>query len=260
MKKIYPLLFLLAFSLSLNAQNNARDIMQKARLRTQLKGLEAVSTLIIRNPKGNERVRTTALASKSYPGDIEKRLIRFLEPADVRGMGMLIVDYEDRDDDMWVYMPSSRKSRRIVSTEKSKSFMGSEFSNADMSAPLLDDFNFSLLGEEKIGEQLCWKIRSTPINREKEDEYGFQYRISWVSKSEYINLRSENYDFEGRLHKVVKITGYVMLDKKNEAYLVTEMQIENKLNGRNSTMIMQKYEYNPNVPDRYFTVSFLENF
>lgn len=258
MKILRVLIFVLLFISSLPAQN-ARTIMQHARMRTQLGGLEAVSTLIIRNARGNERVRRTIMASKSYPGDIEKRLIRFLEPADVRGMGVLIVDYEDRDDDMWVYMPSSRQSRRIVSAEKSKSFMGSEFSNADMSAPNPDDFRYELIGEEKIDGKNCWKIKSIPITQEKEDEYGFLYKISYISKSEMINLRSENYDYDERLHKVLSIGEYQLVDKEKERYLITKMRIDNMLDGRNSEMIMQEYAYNPDVPDRYFTIGYLEN-
>ncbi|MDD3966363.1 MAG: outer membrane lipoprotein-sorting protein [Candidatus Neomarinimicrobiota bacterium] len=258
MKKILFVFFTLILSVSLSAES-ARDIMQTLRLRTTLSGLEAVSTLIIRNDRGNERVRTTVLASKSYPGDVEKRLIRFLEPADVRGMGMLIVDYGDRDDDMWVYMPASRKSRRIVSSEKSKSFMGSEFSNADMSAPNPDDFRDEIMGEEYLGDRLCWKIKSTPVSRTKEDEYGFLYKISWVTKSEFVSLRSEIYDFEGHLHKVLTIKDYEQIDAEKQRYLVTHMQIENTLDGRSSEMIMREYHYNPDVPDRYFSIGYLES-
>ena len=68
--------------------------------------------------------------------------MRFLSPPDVKGTGLLIFDYEENDDDMWLFMPSLRKTRRIVSSEKAKSFMGSEFSYADITPPALNDFIF----------------------------------------------------------------------------------------------------------------------
>ncbi|MDZ7822494.1 MAG: outer membrane lipoprotein-sorting protein [Candidatus Marinimicrobia bacterium] len=186
----------------------ARDIVLSSRERSKLSGLEAVSTLVIRDAKERERVRTTAMASKSYPDNVEKRIIRFLEPADVKGMGMLIVDHEDREDDMWIYLPVSRKSRRIVSSEKSSSFMGSEFSKADMSAPNPDDFRYELLGEEEQQGVPCWKIEIRPVNRDAEDEYGFFRKISWITKETQVAARSEYYDFDNILQKVLTVTDH----------------------------------------------------
>lgn len=237
----------------------ARDIILSSRERSKLKGFEATSTLIIRDAKERERVRTTAMASKSYPGDIEKRIIRFLEPADVKGMGMLIVDYEDRKDDMWIYLPVSRKSRRIVSSEKSSSFMGSEFSKADMSAPNPDDFNYALLGEEEKQGRPCWKIEIRPVSTAAEDEYGFLRKISWITKEEGVAVHSEYYDFDNILHKVLTVTDYETVSEAPPRYLITHMKIRNVQDGRSSDMIMQEFALNPDVPDRYFTVSYLEN-
>ena len=86
----------------------------------------------------------------------------FTSPADVRGTAMLIYDYENKDDDMWIYMPAIRKIRRIVSSEKGKNFMGSEFTNADMSKPNMNDFDYRILSSETYSgdERLeCFPIR-----------------------------------------------------------------------------------------------------
>ncbi len=80
------------------------------------------------------------MTTKSYADGLEKRFIRFIEPADVRGTAMLIVDNENTADEMWIYLPALKKVRRIVSSEKGKSFMSSEFSNADISSPPISDF------------------------------------------------------------------------------------------------------------------------
>ena len=63
-----------------------------------------------------------------------RQLMMFESPADVKGTGMLSLDYTsgDRDDDQWLYLPSLNKSTRISSGEKSGSFMGTDLSYADM--------------------------------------------------------------------------------------------------------------------------------
>ena len=60
--------------------------------------------------------RTIASVSKLYDGGkTEKRLMRFVAPADVKGTGLLSYDYEKKDDDIWFFLPSLRKTRRIAS-------------------------------------------------------------------------------------------------------------------------------------------------
>jgi hypothetical protein len=160
-----------------NGQTDAKEIIKKSREVAKIQGMEALSTLRIFDSKGRERVRETSMASRTFDnGRTEKRIIRFLSPAEVEGTGMLIFDNEDESDDMWIYMPALRKTRRIVSTEKSKSFMGSEFSNADMSAPTLDDYSYTLLGTEQVSGSDCWKIEKLPANDDVSDETGLQKR------------------------------------------------------------------------------------
>ncbi|MBA7694142.1 hypothetical protein ES703_102749 [subsurface metagenome] len=107
---------------------SAKQIMDRSFEATKLKGSEAVSTMTIIDSKGRDRVRRIAQVTKLYnSGDTEKKLIRFLSPADVKGTGLLTFDYKVKDDDMWLYMPALRKTRRIISSEKGKSFMGSDY-------------------------------------------------------------------------------------------------------------------------------------
>ena len=106
---------------TLEPQENlsAKQIVDKSFQTTKLVGSEMLSTLTIIDNRGRERVRKIATVSKLYNnGKTEKRLIRFLSPADVKGTGLLTFDYENKDDDMWLFMPALRKTRRIVSTEK----------------------------------------------------------------------------------------------------------------------------------------------
>lgn len=242
----------------LEAQD-ARQIMERSREASRMRGLEAVSTLKIMDSRGRERIRQTSMASKDFKGsNTEKRIIRFLSPADVKGTGMLIYDYEDGIDDMWIYMPALRKTRRIISSEKSKSFMGSEFSNADMSAPSLDDFNYSLIGTEQADGVVCWKIDVVPLNEDIMDEMGFDRKVVWVGKTDYVPRKAEYYDEDGELVKILNSSGVEMLDTEGQKYLATRMEMENLQNGRKSVLTIDKAEFSPGIEDRYFTLDYLE--
>lgn len=166
--------FALGLSCAVWAQSTAdpKEIMMKSRDQSKLTGLEAKTTLEINDGKGNQRIRETTMVSRIFPDGTEKRTILFNSPADVKGTGILIWDYEGKDDNMWVYMPALRKSRKIVSSEKSKNFMGSEFSNSDLSVANPDDFNYEMLGNETIDGETCWKIRAVPATPQISADYG----------------------------------------------------------------------------------------
>ncbi len=238
---------------------DAREIMEQAREASKFRGLEAVSTLKIYDAKGRQRVRQTSMASREFDnGATEKRIIRFLSPAEVRGTGMLIYDYQEKNDDMWIYMPALRKTRRIVSNEKSKSFMGSEFSNADMSAPNLDDFNYSLLRLESIDDADCWVIESIPINEDVMDEMGFDRKVSWIGKKDYVQRKAEYYNEDEEVFKRFTATNIKAIDPAGKKFMATHMEMLNEENGRRSVMTMDKIQYNPDVKEEYFTLAYLE--
>ncbi len=160
----WPWFLLLAMMTLVSASaQDAKQIMKKSIEAVKVSSFEAVSTLTITDSKGNQRIRENTMASMSEPDGTEKRIIKFLSPADVKGTGILIFDYPEKSDDMWIYLPALRKTRRIVSKEKSKSFMGSEFSNANMTAPGLEDFSYTLIGEEELEGKVAIIIESVPL-------------------------------------------------------------------------------------------------
>lgn len=241
------------------APPEGREIMQKSRDVSKLDGMEAISTLHIYDAKGRERVRQTSMASKLFEsGTTEKRIIRFLSPAEVKGTGMLIYDYEKRNDDMWIYMPALRKTRRIISHEKSKSFMGSEFSNADMSAPNLEDFEYTLSGSEFVAGTDCWIVEVVPANEDVLDEVGYDRQVAWIGKQDYVFRKAKYYDEDGELYKEMTSTSVKQLGSSGNKYIATRMEMSNVQNGRRSVLTIDKIQYNPDVKEEYFTLGYLE--
>jgi hypothetical protein len=258
--KILTVTILIAFALQSYAQENltGKQIIEKSESVNKLKGSEMISVLKIIDKKGRERVRKISMATKSYNNGLDKSIMKFLAPADVKGTGILIFDYENKDDDMWMFMPALRKTRRIVSSEKSKNFMGSEFTNADMSSPNLDDFDYKLSGSETVDDTDCWTVTVTPKDEDIADENGYSKRIMYIGKKDYVNRKTIYYDLDGELHKVLVAKKIKLVDAKNKKYMATEMLMTNKQNNRKSIWIIEKIEVNSNIKDEYFTSSYLE--
>lgn len=235
----------------------AREIVDTSQKLTRVEGMEMISTLKIIDPKGRERIRKIATASLSK-GDPDKTIMKFLEPADVQGTGILIYDYEHQNDDMWIYMPALRKTRRLVSSEKARSFMGSEFSNGDMSIPNLDDFKFSITGTSRIEDVECYIIESVPLNDQISEENGFSKKLLYVGKNDLLARKIDYYNLDGALNKELLLRDYELVDESSGKYIATEMFIENVQNDRKSIFNIEQYQFNRNLKDDLFTTFNLE--
>lgn len=181
--------------------------------------------------------------------DKEKRLMRnigyFYAPADDKGNASLMIEIADSDDDQWVYLKGLRKPKRIVGSDKSSSFMGSDFSNGDVGARDIDDSDYVWLAAEKVpfkGKSITTeKIESTFKNRQKAEDYGYSKTIVWMHPKSGLPFQMEYYDMNGQLAKKSRLLGFTV--KKNrdgkKVYFPTGLEMQNVLKGTKTVMKMK---------------------
>jgi len=253
-RRVILYLFILPLLQAAAQQPEAAVIMNTSRELTLTGSLSATLTLTITEKNGSARVRKISMLSKSFPDGTEKRTIKFLEPADVRGTAMLIYDNKNSADEMWIYLPALKKTRRIVSSEKGKSFMSSEFSNADMSSPAQSDFTNRHM--ENSGNDNQWIIESKPVNEEKADEYGYSRKISYLTADKTEIRKMEFYNFDDKLFKVIEIKA--IQPGSNGKYIIKDMVARNLLNGRGSEIKFENILMNAAIDDNIFTLENIE--
>jgi hypothetical protein len=238
---------------------SAREIMDKVALTRKLDGSEAVVKMLIVSEQGQTRERKITMATKLYDGGkTEKRIYRFLSPADVQGTGVLVFDYETQADDVWIYLPALRKTRRIVSSQKSQSFMGSEFTYGDLNIPPLDDFNYTLVKEEDYGGEPCFVVDVLPKKKETGTDEGYSKKTFWISKAKFAIRKGLFYDAGGALLKELKTDDIKLLDPKKNRYRAMKMEMTNKKNNRRSVFESEKVTLAPDTKDEFFTPRYLE--
>ena len=211
----------------------ALDILEKAADLVDYRSISMKIVLTTSTPSGSVRIREIDSYSLSY-NDVSKMLIRITAPPDQRGVAMLIHDYRDKSDDMWIYLPALRKSRRVVSSEKGSQFLGSEFLNSDMSRPALKDFSHSMKGSSKIDNQECWIIESVALDENIARENGCTKKISYVTKKDTLCRKTEFYDSGSNLQRVQTISKFVK--NGTNSYIATSLDVLNNKSGRRSTI------------------------
>ena len=219
--------------------------------------VDSVMTLIDKN--GKERRRELKIFSKDKGRD-SLRLQFFLAPADVKDTGFLTYDYYsgEKDDDQWLYLPDLRKTKRIATSDKSSSFMGSDFSYADMTRRVLDEWTYRLLKEDEVGGHKVWLVEALPVSKEVEDRYGFKKSILFVRQDIFMEIRAIHVLQGGKKVKYMEVTG---LEEIDGIWVATERRMKttrNKKTLHRTVMQWDNVRFNQDLEESFFTVRQLE--
>ena len=249
---------LLVFSTTSQAIT-AREIMEKVDSRDDGDNLTANVEMVLIDKKNNRRVRKMKILNKDKGKDTWK-LQFFISPADVKDTGFLTYDYyeEERDDDQWLYLPDLRKTKRIASSNKSGAFMGSDFSYADMTKRVLDEWTYKLIKESEVNGHKVWLIEALPASKEVEGRYGFTKSVIFVRQDLFMGVRAVHWLKEGKKVKYQEMLGIEQIDG---IWVSTESRMKttkNKVTLHKTVMKWSDIKYNQAIDDELFTVRRLE--
>lgn len=227
------------------ADLSGREVMDKVYNRPSGDFMAAELDMTITNSRGSERNRTISQYRADY-GDVEKKIMFFTAPSDVRNTSFLNWSYRDgRDDDQWMYLPALKRVKRISSGSTNDSFMGSDFTYDDLGERHPSEDTHTLLRMETVEGQGCYVVESIPGEK---SEIG--KTISWIVDGEWIGLKKEYYDTRGKLVKQLTINDSEKIDG---LWVITDMTMED-LQKRSSTRIeMNDVDFSGEYDDSLFT-------
>ena len=99
----------------------------------------------IYDDQARERVRFFNYWTK-FKSDREDSLIKFFRPKNVKGTSLLTNSDKNNDTkSQWIYLPAFKSVKRLSSSDKNKSFMGSDFTYSDIAGRKLSQDNHTLI-------------------------------------------------------------------------------------------------------------------
>ena len=237
MRKISLLLLIgLVFSLT---GNELAQQMDNRKIPSDSK-VDLIMTLI--NKHGKTRSSTLRSIIKD---DGAKQIIWFLTPADDKGIAFLKIEHDNKDDEMRIWLPSFKKIRRISSKKRSDSFMGSDMSYEDLSSRQLDEYTFTLIGQEVYDSISCHLLESIPKEHIRS---GYNRHITWVDPTLLIPLKEESYDKSGIILK----EKYFTYKKMDTYQILREIQVTNVQKNHSTHLKFENIELDMGVKDDLF--------
>lgn len=186
--------------------------------------------MVLVNSKGDRSERSLELRTLEGPEAGDKTLLIFRDPPDVRGTTLLTHENRGGDDDQWLYLPALRRSRRIGSSNKSSSFVGSELAYEDLAPNEVTKHQYKYLRDESLDGVPVWVIESTPRFKDS----GYSRRELFVRQDNHQMARVNCYDRKGLLLKVGRWDGWwKVMDKRWRA---RSLRIENVQSGKSTLL------------------------
>ncbi len=245
--KLLVLAVLMAFGFGARAQElTGREIVKRAYNLPSGEDQTSQLTMTLINKSGQTRVRKIQQYTKDF-GDVEKSIMFFMSPADVKNTSFMNWSYDDdRDDDQWIYLPALKRVKRISSDSKSDYFMGSDFTYDDLGDRKLDADVHKLLREETIDGQACYVVESVS----KDEDYMYSKTITWIRKDNFVGLKKEFYDEDGELLKILRIKE---VKKISGFWVITHSEMNNVQNNHKTIIQLSNIKINTGVPASKFT-------
>lgn len=250
MKRLIPLLLTLLFLLegAVTAAPQPQEIMDKV-MEAQSSDSSALDlALSLIDSGGQERTRRLQTLSFTENGRTSSITV-FLSPSSVKNTRFLAVENEQGKTDQWIYLPALKRVKRIAANEEGGSFMGSDFSYADMASTTYDaqEATHTLLTETAT----TYTVRSVPFDT---STYGKTETI--VDKETYLPLQVDFYAKDGiTLEKQLKTLRTEQIDGRWVPKVITMTTISS---GHSTRLEIIQAQYDIAMNSNYFTTRFLE--
>ena len=199
-------------------------------------------TMNLTNKKGKKR---SYIIHSIVKDNAKKQMMWFLEPLADKGISFLKIEHNNKDDEMYIWLPAFKKSRRISAKKKSDSFMGSDISYEDLTNRQIDNYMFNVISQENYDTIPCFLLESIPKNKIITE---YSRHVTWVDTISYVSIKEESFDkknelLKKKLYTYTDINGYHILSKIN---------IINVQKNHSTILKFKNIELNNNIKDNFF--------
>lgn len=245
------LLLMPGHALAQDAPPSGRDLFQKMSEEWNLSDSWSRATMAITGSGGDTRSRIIATWQKKNAEGRRMMLLRFEDPADVRGTGFLSIETGEDTTDQFLHIPAFNKTKRIASSQKAEKFMGSDFSYEDLQPRDIDDGEHLWLRTEKVFDIECDVVET----RDEDGESQYGKVETWIRRDNHLPFQLKMYDRKGELLKHLKMLKFDIMDGRP---VILKMRMENVREKTNTVISVDEIKLNQGLADDLFTQRSLE--
>jgi hypothetical protein len=201
---------------------------------------------------GHKTTKKFLLFRLGSPGD-SKTLVRFTDPAEIRGVALLSYNRKGDTDRQWLYIPATERTRSVTPRERSEKFAGTDFTYEDVQERVLDDFNYQLVSEnEVIDGHKTYKVEGKPVDASRSQ---YRYVYYWIAQNVPVILHAEMYDRDGKLVRELHASA---LKKVSGIWGARHVEMQSVGGKTRTVLTIDEAKFNQNLDEKLFTPESLE--
>jgi len=201
----------------------------------------SVVKMVLVESDGSEKEREMKIWMKGK----EKKLFVFKSPADVKGVGFLVLS----DEELYLYLPAFKKIRRIASHVKNEPFMGTDFSYNDLAkTEFTKNYDAKIKDENK--NQYILELIPKPGS-----DVDYSKLIMFVNKKVFLPDSIKFFDRGGNLFKIMRNRDF---NRVKNYWTIKEIEMENVKDKHKTIMKTIKEELDTGISDKIFTKRYLK--
>jgi len=191
-----------------------------------------------------------SMTMKSWSKGDKRSLVRVVEPRKDAGNGTLL-----NDGSMWTFTPRINRIIKVPSSMMSQSWMGSDFSNKDISksTDIIDQYDHELLKAEEVDGHVYYTISSVP----HEDAAVVWGKEILIVRDDYVLMEQQFWDQDGILVKSMKTLEVKEMGGRAVARVMRMGKVDSPEEWTQLTA--NAIEFDLELPDSLFTLSSLRN-
>lgn len=198
------------------ADDEAQRISEAVAARAEGTALRRVIDMTLSSRRGRVENRI-AIVHKRNEAQVRKTRITFTEPAKSRDVTFLSYDYhaEEESDERWIFLPDSRRVRRIPASQRGNAFLGTDFSYEDIQSELkfrLDDWDFQYEGREVEDDRILHRLRGAPVDRRTARELGYGAFVAIIEEGSWMPVVIDFVDARERPLKTIEVLEFELID------------------------------------------------
>ena len=232
---------------------SAREIVERAHENWTRYDTSATIRIAVVSRSGR-RMERKLEAFRIRVDDQPRTLIRMTYPPDLRGTTLLVLENGRRDDDRFLYLPVSRRVRRIAAGQRGDRVLGTDFSYEDLGAGDLDDYRHERLPNAPVDGIDCFVIRAEEWNPGP----GSFRRTSWISRGEFVPLRVE-YERHGRLSRRLEADPASLAELGPGAWLPRRIVMRDLIRGTRTELEVQTLDTEPSLDPGHLSLAHLQS-
>lgn len=207
---------------------------------------EVAMEMTLLSAQGEKSVRKLRNRALEVDNDGDKSITIFDEPLDVSGVALLSHSHIVGADDQWLFLPSLKRTKRISSSNKSGSFMGSEFTFEDMSSFECEKYEGLNAREDMLDNKPVYVMEMKPTYADS----GYTRLVTWLDREHKQPLQVEFYDHKSSLLKTLIVSDYRRY--KNNAWRAHKLDMKNWQTGKGTQVKFTEFNFSVSLSDSDF--------